>query len=43
LFQSFFAAREYAGFPTTLVHEPDLLETGGGIKNAKVISAANRS
>ena len=26
---------EYAGFPTTLVHEPDLLETGGGIKNAE--------
>jgi mannose-1-phosphate guanylyltransferase len=35
LFQSFFAAREHAGFPTTLVHEPDLLETGGGIKNAE--------
>ena len=35
LFQSFFAAREYAGFPTTLIHEPDLLETGGGIKNAE--------
>jgi mannose-1-phosphate guanylyltransferase len=35
LFQSFFATREYAGFPTTLVHEPDLLETGGGIKNAE--------
>jgi len=35
LFQHFFAAREYAGFPTTLVHEPDLLETGGGIKNAE--------
>jgi mannose-1-phosphate guanylyltransferase len=35
LFQSFFAARDYAGFPTTLVHEPDLLETGGGIKNAE--------
>jgi NDP-sugar pyrophosphorylase family protein len=34
-FQNFFAAREYAGFPTTLVHEPDLLETGGGIKNAE--------
>ena len=29
LFQSFFAARKYAGFPTTLIHEPDLLETGG--------------
>jgi NDP-sugar pyrophosphorylase family protein len=35
LFQSFFATGEYAGFPTTLVHEPDLLETGGGIKNAE--------
>ena len=35
LFQNFFGAREYAGFPTTLIHEPDLLETGGGIKNAE--------
>jgi mannose-1-phosphate guanylyltransferase len=35
LFQNFFATREYAGFPTTLIHEPDLLETGGGIKNAE--------
>jgi NDP-sugar pyrophosphorylase family protein len=35
LFQSFFATGEYAGVPTTLVHEPDLLETGGGIKNAE--------
>jgi NDP-sugar pyrophosphorylase family protein len=35
LFQTFFATREYAGFPSTLVHEPDLLETGGGIKNAE--------
>ena len=35
LFQSFFATGEYAGFPTSLVHEPDLLETGGGIKNAE--------
>ena len=35
LFQNFFAARKYAGFPVTLVHEPDLLETGGGIKNAE--------
>jgi mannose-1-phosphate guanylyltransferase len=35
LFQNFFAARQYAGFPTTLIHEPDLLETGGGIKNAE--------
>jgi NDP-sugar pyrophosphorylase family protein len=37
LFQDFFAAREYAGFPITLVHEPDLLETGGGIKNVEGI------
>jgi len=37
LFRNFFAAREYAGFPTTLVHEPDLLETGGGIKNVEGI------
>ena len=37
LFQSFFALGEYAGFPTTLVHEPDLLETGGGIKNVEGI------
>ena len=35
IFQSFFATGKYAGFPTTLVHEPDLLETGGGIKNAE--------
>ena len=35
LLQSFFRTGEYAGFPTTLVHEPDLLETGGGIKNAE--------
>lgn len=35
LFRDFFATREYRGFPITLVHEPDLLETGGGIKNAE--------
>src|SRR6201981_3369588 len=35
LFGNFFATREYAGFPTILVHEPDLLETGGGIKNVE--------
>jgi mannose-1-phosphate guanylyltransferase len=35
LFQNFFAGNEYAGLPASLVHEPDLLETGGGIKNAE--------
>jgi mannose-1-phosphate guanylyltransferase len=35
LFESFFASNEYAGFPVSVVHEPDLLETGGGIKNAE--------
>ena len=35
LFQTFFATGQYAGLPTMLVHEPDLLETGGGIKNAE--------
>ncbi|HEX5492642.1 MAG TPA: sugar phosphate nucleotidyltransferase [Candidatus Udaeobacter sp.] len=35
LFEKFLASREYAGFPVTLIHEPDLLETGGGIKNAE--------
>src|SRR5437773_4444803 len=37
LFQPFYARHEYAGFPVTLVHEPDLLETGGGIKNVEGI------
>ncbi len=30
-----FAEGIYAGAPLKLLHEPDLLETGGGIKNAK--------
>jgi mannose-1-phosphate guanylyltransferase len=34
-FQDFFADHSYGGYPVTLVHEPDLLETGGGIKNAE--------
>src|ERR1041385_3251674 len=35
LFRSFFNGGEYAGAPVTLVHEDELLETGGGIKNAE--------
>ena len=35
LFENFFPARQYSGFPVTLVHEPNLLETGGGIKNVE--------
>src|SRR5439155_1360983 len=34
-FQNFFGKNAYRGCSTTLVHEPDLLETGGGIKNAE--------
>ena len=35
LFQNFFGEDGYGRKSITLVHEPDLLETGGGIKNAE--------
>jgi len=35
LFQNFFGENSYGGKSITLIHEPDLLETGGGIKNAE--------
>jgi NDP-sugar pyrophosphorylase family protein len=35
LFKNSFHDNEYEGHPVTLLHEPDLLETGGGIKNAE--------
>ena len=34
-FETFFHGSDYADHSVTLVHEPDLLETGGGIKNAE--------
>jgi len=34
-FQDVFGGNGYRGCSMTLVHEPDLLETGGGIKNAE--------
>jgi len=35
LFENFFRDNEYEGHSVMLTHEPDLLETGGGIKNAE--------
>src|SRR5215469_3968168 len=35
LFENFFSSDDYQGHSITLIHEPDLLETGGGIKNAE--------
>ncbi len=35
LFQNFFGENSYACHSITLVHEPELLETGGGIKNVE--------
>jgi len=34
-FQGFFGANRYEDCSVTLVHEPELLETGGGIKNVE--------
>ena len=37
LFHEFFSGNGYHGHSITLAHEPDLLETGGGIKNVERI------
>src|SRR5436305_14823110 len=34
-FRSFFYHGDYAGAPVTLVHEPELLDTGGGVRTAE--------
>ena len=34
-FTDFFTGGTYRGHPVNLIHEPNLLETGGGIKNAQ--------
>ena len=34
-FEAIFGSGEYEGVPVRLAHEPDLLETGGGIKNVE--------
>jgi mannose-1-phosphate guanylyltransferase len=34
-FNHLFMSRHYAGRPVNLIHEPELLDTGGGIKNAE--------
>ena len=34
-FETLFANGGYRELPVRLIHEPDLLETGGGIKNAQ--------
>ncbi len=36
-FESEFPDGTYAGLPLRLLHEPELLETGGGIKNAEAL------
>ncbi|PYJ68674.1 MAG: hypothetical protein DME76_11565 [Verrucomicrobia bacterium] len=41
LFRNFFGENRYANCPITLVHEPELLETGGGIKNVERILASD--
>ncbi|PYL09540.1 MAG: hypothetical protein DME33_03755 [Verrucomicrobia bacterium] len=41
LFRNFFGENRYANCPIALVHEPELLETGGGIKNVERILASD--